>query len=458
MRPAEFVYAFFALVCIVVIVSKSQSKFLMGLFAFWLFGYPIIVNPNYVIRIEVLNFEVQPNRIVLLPLILIVFFTWLKKIRRHIYNRKEKIDQFVFYEKWMIFYIFIVILSQLINYDTIGFRKFALTTSNTIVFLLFFIAAKWLITDIDFDLILGSIVVFATISAFVGLLQFLIDPEILRMGVTRYAFGNYVRSNGLFSAEYDQGFFQVAALIICFYKGHSRLLNLGFILLSAAAVFVTFHRLSWGAFFIALVLIGYYRLKIDRPSPAKVMFALSFMILFLTIGLQTSFNNDFISRLNERINSDTLTVRMVLNRFALNIIKSNPLGIGFYWTPYYNQLAYAAGMPFMKDQNGPVAGIVHNGFLSSGVLHGVAGLTAFFMFTCSNIIFYTTRFRNNKGYYFLPFSLGIIFLTYNLTQDFSDFGSQIMIFYSILLGCFTTYSIRDLENENHTYEYSLNEE
>ena len=448
MLTIELIYAVFALMYITYAVCKAKNKLIIGLFAFWLFAYPILTNPKYEIRIPVINFALLPNRLVLPPLLLIVFLASIRKIRKQdpFSSRIVIKIRSLRYEKWIAAYMLAVLISEIINYDTIGSRTVLQIISDSLFFVLFYFSIRSFITDKDFNLLLRSIVVFAMISAFVGFIQFLIDPGFLRIGVNRWAFDQYIRSNGLFSAEYDQGFFQISSLLICFSIYRNRFLPLIMILVSGAAVFVTMHRLSWAAWCIALIIIGYNELRTRKYGFASLFLGLAILIMIFSIGTSRISKSAFFQAMKARLYADTLIVRTDYYRFAFDVIRNNPFGIGSYWTSYYSQFAYNKGMPFNYDDYAhPVAFVVHNGFLSAGVLHGIVGFITFSLFVGGNILFYVDKFWKDSNKFLLPFGMSVIFLVYNLTQDFSDFGSQIEAFFGILLAWFASDSIRYLD-------------
>lgn len=458
MLTVELIYAVFALIYITYAVCKAKNKLIVGLFAFWLFAYPIVTNPKYEIRMPVIDFALVPNRLVLPPLLLTVFFALIRNIRKQDpFSSRIVINiRSLRYEKWIVVYMLAVLISEIINYDRIGFRTVIQVISDTLVFVLFYFSIRWFITYKDFNLLLRSIVVFAIISAIVGLIQFLFDPGFLRIGANRWAFDQYTRSNGLFSAEYDQGFFQITSLLICFFIYRNRLLHFMIILVSGTAVLVTMHRLSWAAWGIAFIIIGYNELKTRKINFASFYIGSLILIVVFAIGMVRISEITFFHALRARIYANTLTVRTDYYGFAFDVMRNHPLGIGIYWTAYYSQLAYNKSLPFnYEDYDHPVAYVVHNGFLSAGVLHGVIGLITFMLFTSGNILFYLGKFRKDGNRFLLPFGMSIIFLMYNLTQDFSDFGSQIVIFYGVLLACSTSYSLRDLGNRNDSHDYCL---
>lgn len=446
----EVIYMLFALLAISYVLYIATNKPIIGLFAFWMFTYPIFANPKYEITISVINFVLLPNRIVLFPLLLYVFHALVRNIRRS--NLSGSVDEIkshsLFYEKWMVLFLIAVITSEIINIGTIGFRTMLQTITDPLVFLLFYFSIKWSITRDDFHLLARLFLFFAFISALVGIVQFLIDPSFLRFGVYRIAFGQYIRSNGLFSAEYDQGFFQISCLFIGFIYFQKRLWHFLIVVMTGSAVFFTMHRLSWVTWGVALMIIGYYQLNTGKYNPVRLAIAILTIMVVIVFATTRIPDNTFLYALNglgARVNADTLTVRTDYYGFALFVIQTHPFGIGSYLTPYYNQLAFSQGMPFdYEDYNNPIAYVVHNGFLSSGVQYGVIGLTAFWMFTLGNFLFYLTKYFRDSNRFLLPFGMSFIFVMYNLTQDFSNFGFHIMVIYGVLLACVSAYSINYL--------------
>jgi hypothetical protein len=454
----DFLYIVFAFLYTAWMVWQAKNKLITGLFMFWFFGYPILANPKYEIVIGGIDFVLLPNRILLVPLFLIVLVGLLQylKLRSRLPSGIVLSSHTLYYEKWILVYVLAILVSEITNYDRIGLRTVIQTVTDSLCFVLFYFSIRWLMGQKDFHLLLRTFLVFAIISAAAALVQFLIDPDFLRRGAYRWAFDRYIRANGLFSSEYDQGLFQVSGLLICFFLYRNRLLHFLVILLTGAAVLVTMHRLSWGVWCVGLMLICYNEITTRRYSFAGLYIGSLVLVIIISIGTARVLETTFFRALRERIYANTLTIRTDYYSFGIDVIRSHPLGIGFYWTTYYSQLAYNKGMPFnFEDYEHPVAYVIHNGFLSAGVLHGITGFIAFLLFNLGNLLFYLGKFREDSQKFLLPFGMSAIFIMYNLTQDFSNIGSQILILYGVLLAGFASYSLRYLKNRNDPHGYRL---
>jgi len=133
---------------------------------------------------------------------------------------------------------------------------------------------------------------------------------------------------------------------------------------------------------------------------------------------------------SQRVEDNTLGVRGNLNEFALGMIQKYPLGIGDYSSSTYIQETYNFSIPLVEGS--PL--IVHNGFLSAGVLYGIAGMIAFTLFMITTLIHYMKRniLATNIG--LMIFLTLMCFLIINMTNDLSFFGDRINLFIGFLLG------------------------
>jgi O-antigen ligase len=114
------------------------------------------------------------------------------------------------------------------------------------------------------------------------------------------------------------------------------------------------------------------------------------------------------------------------------MIQEYPLGIGGYSTSSYNQIALRRGIPL--NESGTGALIVHNGFLSAGVKYGILGLILFSLFMFTSVFnFLKNSVQKGKNWYPLLMIM-VVFLIYNLTNDFSFLGTQIALSLAWLVG------------------------
>ena len=445
MQPIELVYTLISLIFIIIVVYRAENKLLLGIIIFWLLADPILGNPKYVLRIEAANFNLNINRIVLVPLLMILPIAWIKRnnLRNLIGKKGANNNQPISFEKWMLLFAITSVVSGLYNFEQIELRNLLILISNILVFLLFYYECKWSISRKDIILLLYSILILAVMSAIVGVLQFFFDPELFRVGSARLAFANFYRANGLLRAEYTQGFFQITALFIIFYINRHGLFRFIFFIFSSIAIFLTMHRLSWVAWFITLLIFGFFKLKEGKIKPEQIFLGLIPLIIVIFIGIKIYIDSGLFEAIGDRFYADTLSGRVEYYNLGFDIIKNNPLGIGDYNSNYYRQLAYSAGVPFGREEDITASlrpFVIHNGILSAGVKFGLLGMFFFSLFIFGTIILYLKKAHKEFTKYFLPFFLSLLYFVYNTTNDFSDFGAQVSILLSILLGCFASYA------------------
>jgi hypothetical protein len=447
LESIEFIYLALAIIFGIVLIRQANDKLFLGVLLIWLLGYPILNNPNYMIHLPGLGFDLQPNRILLLSLIIVLIREYLKKRSSSIRNTNiSKRKASLPYEKWIFSYIIIVAITEFINVENIGLRNVIASVSNFSIFLIIYYLSKWLISPKDFYLLTRAIFFIAIISSIVSVIQFNINPDFFRIGSERGAFGEFTRANGLFNQEYNHGFFQIVTLAIGLSVLRGKVSRILIILITGIAVFFTMHRATWIIWITSLVIFTFQYTKNHLRSAILISIILLLSIISGYISLDYLFShNQFFIALNQRIYEQTIDIRMEYNRFALNLVSKKPFGVGDYQSSDYTKEALLAGMPLQRSsdtgQMQPL--IVHNGILASGVKYGYLGMLAFLLMALSPIIYYFKITFINKTPFLLPLVISLIFLFYNITQDFSNLGYQIQIFFGMLLGFFSATTIKN---------------
>ncbi len=279
------------------------------------------------------------------------------------------------------------------------------------------------------------------------------DPTFFRLGVLRGAFSDYYRANGLFTVEYDQGIFAILSIIVAMSMNLSLRTKLIIIAIGSAGVFVTMHRLSWLALGIALSL--FWILYLRGHLYSKILVALFLIIIVIgAANVQWSqaplgtFGRNLVAN---RLFEDTLSGRFSQYEFSLYMIKEYPLGIGSYFTPFYNQIAYSQKIPLSEevaDPNGNAL-IVHNGFLSAAVKHGVLGSILFVLFILASIYDFLKHSIHEGKCWYSPLIIMLIVMISNFTNDFSSLGSHIGLVIAWLIGGYvatnSSYGLSDVK-------------
>jgi hypothetical protein len=443
--PIDYIiYILIAVLVSIILLSKAKNKAFFGLFLLWLFGSPIILNPRYTISLNFIGIDIQPNRFLFLVLTPVLYI-WILTPRRFItQDYSSKVTRLRLYEKLLIGYILIVIFALVINIDSMSLSTVISDITNAITFVVVYFCSKNFINNDDFVFFQIAILTFAAISAIVALYQFFINPEFLRIGVVRSAFSSYYRSNGLFEAEYDQGLFLNMSIIVAMSMNLRRWIKIFFIAIVCAGIFVTMHRLSWVAMIIALGLIWFLYLRKNLLTYILVPLII-FIVGIVAFNLpwsQLAIGRFGSSLIQQRILSDTLSERISQYKYSFYIFREYPLGMGGYFTSSYTQTVHNFGIPLVNINNDPygdrIALVVHNGFLSAGVKYGILGLILFTLYIFTSIFDYL-KYSIQKGKNWYPlFMIMLIFLVFNLTNDFSFLGTQIGVAVAWLIGGFVS--------------------
>ena len=418
----------------IILMSKAKNNAFIGLFLLWLFGSPIFLNPRYVISLSFFGFDIQPTRFLFLILTPVLYLSVMTPRRFLTQSGSFRPTRFKSYELLLFGFILVVMFVSVINIGPIGSRRVFANVTNAIAFIVVYLCSKKFMKKDDFTLIQIAFLTFAAISAIVAIYQFFVNPDFFRLGSIRGLFLNYYRSNGVFTSEYDQGMFLVYSIIVVMSTNLTWRIKIPFIVIVSAGVFVTMHRLSWVALIFTLGMIWFLYLRKNLLTYILVPLTL---LVFTIFALNVSWSQLPIGKFGSklianRILADTLSGRFSQYKFAFYMLKEYPLGIGDYFTSFYDWVAYSQGVS--TDESGTRALIVHNGFLSAGVKYGILGLILFSLFIFTSILdFLKHSIREGKNWYPLLMIL-LVFLIFNLTNDFSFLGNQMGVTLAWLIG------------------------
>ena len=433
MEVPQVMYCLGSLALIFWLVSKSENKWFAAFILFWLYSPPILANPRYTISISFAGFDLQSDRILFLLLLFTLFLFMLqaKILGKSILD--FPIARFRLFELWMVIYIVIAVLILMLNLSELGTRTVIVGTIKLFTFLLVYFFARECVSPQDFRLLAVAVVTFAILSSLVGIYQFFRDPSFFQNGVSREAFGTYIRGIGFFESEYEQGIILTWALIIGVAVIRNFWIRTLIVTIIPLGVLFTMHRASW---IILLVALGAIMLQRLRKNYFWISLSALGAILVLFGALNMSwkgyYSGSFLSQMvGSRVQENTWGVRLAYDQFALEMLVEYPLGIGDYSSSIYNKAVHKRSLDFMY---GGDALIVHNGPLSAGVKYGIAGSIAFMLFLFT-ALYYFTRKGMSSG--IIGPMAGLITLTLiliNITQDFSFLGNQVGTFLGLFLG------------------------
>lgn len=437
MQIVYFAYIIFVVILIFVLLPRLKNKPFMVLILSWMLLYPVMSNPDFMISIDFLGFDLQPNRVLFIILAPVLFLSTVTSTHYQRANKSKNNIGLHWFEKFIILFIITATIASFMNIQNVSTRKTIANVTQIISFLLVFFSAKRFISRDDFKILSLVIIGYAAISSILGTLQFFVDPQFFRTGTTLGAFGSFSRANGFFSSEYYQGLFLILAFVLGMGTISNKLMKIFIIGIISVGIFLTMHRLSWLVFILIAMII--WALS-NRGSSLKIAisFLMGSILLLIIIFIPQSrilSQRGMVRFLEGRVMVDNLSIRLVLNEFALDLIRKYPQGIGDIWTDLYNHEASIYPKPIPFREYGALS--IHNGFLSAGVKYGVIGFFTFtFIYVSAIFFFIRNKINLNIALYVPVLSVFTIFL-FNSTQDFSFLGSQLNIHFALLLGSFT---------------------
>jgi len=423
---------------------RTKNKPFVFLLIFWLLSQPVLSSAAYIVSVPGIIFDFHLNRIYLFLFgILIV----LKLISRK--NKPFFSDNFQFHphEKWLLLYIMSVIISLAINYifSNIGLKKTIVIFSSQMYFVVFYFATKLWIDGKDFKIFVNTLIFFSVFSALLVFFHLFISKEIFWFGSHRIAFSDIYRAKSIFHTEYTMAFFHISVIVLLLVMDHPHRRIL--VSINVLPVLLSFHRLSIIAL---LVILGYYAFAIRRKR-LILLFAASISFgLILMFWLNSLFSVYELSRFTETsFYSERLTLKNFYGRIAqghnaIFIMYERLFGVGTYDSDIYLRYADGIGQVYLKpvyDTDAdeiiglkPYGHIVHNGFLAAGAKYGIVGMVSFTIFCLSTFLIFHKRheiFQMKK--YLMPASLALLWIFFNISQDFSDLWYYHALLYAVLL-------------------------
>jgi hypothetical protein len=422
------IYVFAALIAAFRLSAKTDRRWLSFLLIFWIFTQPIL-NTVLLLKIPGLGFDLQPNRILLFLLVPYLFIAGM--------GEGGAIQRPPF-EKYIYIYLGIVFIALAFNFDVIRKQSLAVVPLEILTFLVFYTSAKRYATTSFLDSIIKAIILMAVVSALISFVQIFINSEFLKTGEPRIAFGKVVRASGVFQSEYELGYFQILAIMITMVKFKESFWRIPLILLFAASLVTTFHRLD---LLILLACLASYVWFFGKPgqmaaSYGAMFFALLLGVVFFTIFEGDLGNSEFVK---QRLKEDTVSGRFDQYRV---IVQSLPdfafAGMGDYSTKEYFKFMEKAGHVYTKgwgtSQLHREAYAVHNGYLEVAILYGAFAMTAFIALLFSMFRYFKQRINSELPYAIVPFYAVLIWMLANISNGVSAFRIYFVLLLAILAG------------------------
>jgi hypothetical protein len=424
----EYFYAYFLLAAVIAffLVYKSKSKYKIELF--FMSFYLLTGNINEILTIKIPGFglfEIQPERFIFLSLLFLVFRkTFLSRNQSHLHFNKK----IPWFGVALLGYIIMLVLSVIINISDVGISVSLRRIVGAVTFLVFIISLRVMADKPSYDLIGKSFIVGAVLSSIVSLIQLLRDPYFLRIGGDRIAFGDILRSNGIFSTEYFNSYFLIIAITWTLTTVKNNYLKISLVTLFSLGVLSSFQRMSW--LILALVIITYlvYVQKLGLEKLALI--SLSGLALILSISIfyyQDIMNSSLVK---ERL-TDSVDRRQGYYSMVLDNIGKKPL---FGYGGLENEVYYVNIMRITGDRDRASAqsGDLHSGYFSALFLYGIPAFICFVLFVLLSVFYYARLYKENV-YFVIPFLVSVLYMIGNLTNTFL-FLKYISVLFAIHIG------------------------
>ena len=333
-----------------------------------------------------------------------------------------------YFEVALFAYVILLVVSVLVNFSHIGVAEGLKTILDALTFLVLIIALRLMADKASYDLIGKTIIIGAVASSIVSLLQLSIDPYFLRIGDARLAFGDVLRSNGIFSTEYFNSYYLIIAIAWTLISVKNNQLKIVLICLFSLGVLSSFQRMSW----IILILVLFTYLVFIKKVAIEKLLLVGLSSLALVLSLSIFYYQDIMnsSLVKERL-SDSIDGRKGYYSMVLDNIGKKPL---FGYGDLKNEVYYVNMLRITGDRDRATAttGDLHSGYFSALFLYGIPAFICFTLFVLLAVFYYSRSFNDNL-YFVIPFLVSILYLIGNLTNTFL-FLKYISVLYAIHIG------------------------
>jgi hypothetical protein len=420
-----YVVVTFLITAYLTLKSDSSNKYITFIIAYWILAGSVLNTEYFIIDIQSLPFDFQPDRIIFILFSIYLFFTYTLG-----HNSERVNPENLKFEKFLYLYIFLSIIVDIIHtIDILSLKDIILNTTKIFTFLVIFLVLKRT-ADREMLRVAGkALLIVCTISSLIGIYQFLIDPFFFRIGSERIAFAGHLRSNGIFSAEYLQSYFLIPGIVVVLFTVRNNLLKYSLIALFSVGIIFCFHRMSWS---IAILTFTLYLIKVKKKNAWQIIaVGVSLVVALMYFSSIFSLNLTKIGRsslVQERLLSDTMTGRIGYFTMILEKIPQSWL-IGFGSKKskvyYYGMLevepSYASG-----ERGG-----IHNVYLAIMFYQGIPIMILYTFFIILAFYNFWTLAKFKHIFYFI-ISLEVLkYILLNITNGFrlnSDLGLLLAIF------------------------------
>jgi len=405
--------------------SDSSNKSITFIIAYWILAGSVLNTEYFIIDIQSLPFDFQPDRIIFILFSIYLFFTYTSGHTNERVNTEN-----LKFEKYLYLYIFLSIIVDIIHtIDILSLKDIILDTTKILTFLVIYLVLKRTADSEMLKVVGKALLIVCAISSLIGIYQFLIDPFFFRIGSERIAFAGHLRSNGVFGAEYMQSYFLIPGIVVALFTIRNDLLKYSLISLFSLGIIFTFHRMSW---IIAIFLFTLYLIKIKKKNAWQII-AVGVYLVVALMYFSSIFSLNLAqisgsSVVKERLLEETMSDRMGYYTMALEKIPQSWL-IGFGSKKskvyYYGMLevepSYASGRK----------GGIHNVYLAIAFYQGIPVMVLYTFFVILAFYNFWNLSKFKHIFYFIPALETIKYILLNITNGFllyKDLGLLLAIF------------------------------
>jgi hypothetical protein len=430
----------------VILTIRTDKKIFGFIVIFWITSQPIL-HYNFSPRIPGLNFDLQPNRMLGVVFLLYMLFA-LVSYSGNAARNATLVNRFN-YEKYFFLYLIAVIASVSYNFSEIKPQDIVVLPSGVAIFILAYFAVKRHITPALFEAILRAIVVLAVLNAFIAIVQIVGNSEFLKTCPPRPAFGSIVRASGIFAAEYELGYFQILAIMVCILRYREFAWQRVVIPLLSLSVIFTFHRLNLLILITCGITYAWMCGSITKRVVTTVVLVLIGALAVASFAVLEPLISD-TAIVKERLAADTVSGRFGQYAVVAGALPSFPLGSGSYENPAYEILMAENGHMQSIDAGTEnwkqVPYRVHNGYLEVGILHGPLAMMIF-MFMLVSLLTSLRRLSRDFFLALIPFFGTLIWMLANISNGVSNLGVYFAVLVGILSGGVVGLAQRVKQNE-----------
>ena len=412
--------------------------FLLG---FWIVSQGILNCDPFVISLwKDAGFEIQFNRLIFLLFggMLVFSATWMKPDGRG--------DRTLLYEYAfnIALIAFLGVLLWHLASSIFSVREILVLFSGWLTYLCFYQITKKSGDQGLARVILAAVLLVGLASSLVGIIQFLINPEFLKVGSIREAFSGRPRSNGVFRSEYSQSYFLIPSLIVALTAVRARIVRSVIVILILSGIFITFHRMSWIATIMTLFILSVFKAPSRIRTISAWALSLGAIVLLLALfgGERLYQSSDLVY---QRLTSNTMSGRLDIFEVALNRIQTSWLvGIGSVKSNLYFLDMTQGGA---KDFAAGEIGGIHNLYLNMAYLYGIPITLIYISFLLSMAFFFWRRAASQYLSYIAALVV-TVFLSANLTNWFYPYA-DVSLLMAILAGLAASKWARGLTFDDH---------